>query len=710
MRILFILPDLPYPVSNGGKSKVYNLMSYLSHDHQLDIVCFSDSDNDHLVELKRNVSGIGSVWTVPYPSNMKTVLNTLWNIVSLVPVSLASFWSTKFVSQISSILGNVTYDVVHIDIVNMAQYLPCVSHMPTLHSPNDATSLAYKRLLIHQKWSMEKLKRMFSMWLIRRYERRIYPEFSCVHVVSQDDAYYLKKLCENIHVSAVPIMVDLDDVSVKEKYTVDASDVFRIVCVGNLENQAIYDGVAEILQDIFPKLMDALPEVILTVLGKGACANNFPAYQELINVQLIEWVDDYNQHLSSYDIVLAPDAITAPGVKTRVLNAMIMGLPVVGTPSSFEGLPVHHRQHGFIYHSPQECVNLLIDIAKDRRVCEEIGKNARQLVMGEYALEVLGPRYEKLYLQAIDTYNNKEAGNKLDIETGALVSIILPTYNRAHEIKRAINSILGQTYQNFEVLVIDNHSTDETLEFIQQFNDPRIKIFKVHNQGVIARSRNLGITKATGSYVAFLDSDDWWHREKLSYSVAQLQSGADLVFHDLYIVKQEDSIQQWHTANTHNLAAPVFDDLFLKGRVLNNSSVVVRKHFLDAINGFSENPDLVGAEDLDGWLRIARLTDRFSRIPKTLGYYWLGGGNVTNAERVTMYIKVLIERYSNDVKRLKNVVWLDYTAGRAYYQSGQYQEASRHLRKVKLVANSWKLYLKSKYMLWLMKFSLPQLT
>jgi glycosyltransferase involved in cell wall biosynthesis len=89
-----------------------------------------------------------------------------------------------------------------------------------------------------------------------------------------------------------------------------------------------------------------------------------------------------------------------------------------------------------------------------------------------------------------------------------LVSVVIPTYNHARYLGRALQSVLDQTYKNWEAIVIDNHSTDNTAELIASFADQRITYLKIHNNGVIAASRNAGIRAAKGEWLAFLDSDD----------------------------------------------------------------------------------------------------------------------------------------------------------------------------------------------------------
>ncbi|MBQ0062672.1 MAG: glycosyltransferase family 2 protein [Prevotella sp.] len=100
----------------------------------------------------------------------------------------------------------------------------------------------------------------------------------------------------------------------------------------------------------------------------------------------------------------------------------------------------------------------------------------------------------------------------------ALVSIVTPAYNSSLYIAKSINSVLAQTYANWEMLIVDDGSTDNTLEIVRSYEDKRIKIFNNTHQGA-AEARNLALRQATGKYVAFLDSDDLWLPEKLEKQV-----------------------------------------------------------------------------------------------------------------------------------------------------------------------------------------------
>ena len=99
-----------------------------------------------------------------------------------------------------------------------------------------------------------------------------------------------------------------------------------------------------------------------------------------------------------------------------------------------------------------------------------------------------------------------------------LVSVIIPVYNRMNTIIRAVNSVLNQTYENIEIIIVDDGSTDKTLEILESLNNKKINIFKQTHKGANA-ARNYGIKKANGKYIAFQDSDDEWLPEKLEYQI-----------------------------------------------------------------------------------------------------------------------------------------------------------------------------------------------
>ncbi|MEI9598241.1 glycosyltransferase family 2 protein [Moellerella wisconsensis] len=112
-----------------------------------------------------------------------------------------------------------------------------------------------------------------------------------------------------------------------------------------------------------------------------------------------------------------------------------------------------------------------------------------------------------------------------EIATQELVSIIMPCYNASHYIKDSINSVLNQTYQNFELIIIDDLSTDDSINIINSYSDSRIKLIQLTQNSGAGIARNTGIEVAQGRFIAFLDSDDLWRQNKLEVQLEYMKKG-----------------------------------------------------------------------------------------------------------------------------------------------------------------------------------------
>ena len=260
------------------------------------------------------------------------------------------------------------------------------------------------------------------------------------------------------------------------------------------------------------------------------------------------------------------------------------------------------------------------------------------------------------------------------------ISVVLPTFNRCHVLGRAIDSVLAQTFSEWELIIVDNYSSDQTENLVRSYHSSKIRLFKIHNKGIIAKSRNFGINQAQGNLIAFLDSDDWWAPKKLEISYKFLNTGADLVYHDLYFVKNEDQQYFWKKVKTIQVQEPVHEYLVKSGNALTNSSVVVRKSLLEKIGGLSENMELITWEDYDCWLRVAKHTECFVRINQTLGFYWAGGENMSGPEQTLKNLQVFKYRYLQEFSG--NVPqWFHFAMGRIFFKLQRYDEAKPHLVK-----------------------------
>ena len=197
-----------------------------------------------------------------------------------------------------------------------------------------------------------------------------------------------------------------------------------------------------------------------------------------------------------------------------------------------------------------------------------------------------------------------------------LISIITPAYNAEKYISETIDSVLKQTYVNWELIIIDDCSTDSTSEIVQNYQkkDDRIKYYRLaNNSGAAATPRNKGIEISRGEYIAFLDSDDLWLAEKLEKQIESLKlTNTDLIYtYTAYLLPNKDKMF-YKTRNVNSLLSLI---------VLNPialSSVIVRK--TKNIN-FDIDPKITGAQDLFLWINLYKKGYKFSLLPETLTIY-----------------------------------------------------------------------------------------
>ncbi len=212
-----------------------------------------------------------------------------------------------------------------------------------------------------------------------------------------------------------------------------------------------------------------------------------------------------------------------------------------------------------------------------------------------------------------------------------LVSIIIPTYNRACYISETIKTVLDQTYQSIEIIIIDDGSTDSTRAVVQAINDSRIRYISQENSGLPAVARNHGLRIARGEYIAFLDSDDLWMPDKLEKQISAFNFCPGLLAVATNGIAMKNSLKKNMFTMFRN-ARPSFRQMLNNNMVI-NSSVLMRTDVIREVGFLDEDKRLKTSEDYDYWLRILYFKDNSILILKDrLIIYRLHESNILNPE------------------------------------------------------------------------------
>jgi glycosyltransferase involved in cell wall biosynthesis len=183
------------------------------------------------------------------------------------------------------------------------------------------------------------------------------------------------------------------------------------------------------------------------------------------------------------------------------------------------------------------------------------------------------------------------------------ISVVIPVYNGAKTIQETIQSVLQQTFTDFEIIAIDDGSQDETVEVVKSIGDPRVQIFSYPNGG-LAESRNRGIARARGEFIAFLDADDLWTPDKLEAQLKALEANPKVAVAYSWTDYIDEHSQFLYSGRHGTFNGDVYAQLLIDNFLENGSNPLIRKQALTEVGGFDSSINT--AADWDMWLRLAK--------------------------------------------------------------------------------------------------------
>lgn len=277
-------------------------------------------------------------------------------------------------------------------------------------------------------------------------------------------------------------------------------------------------------------------------------------------------------------------------------------------------------------------------------------------------------------------------------------SVVIPTYNQADFLRIALKSVLDQTFKDFEIIVINNFSCDHTLEVISEFEDPRLNVINFKNNGVIGASRNVGIKASKAEYVAFLDSDDTWHPNKLSKvaRIIEKDPGIGLICHNQDLIREGRVVKQTSYGPPPGFEGDMVAHAMLVCNGPTTSSSTVARKYLNEVNSFSEDPAFITAEDYDMWIKLARIC-RFKFMPEVLGaynYHEISASN--NVELHMNAVLSTLDEHSGGVRnpnRIYSNKQIHARYARIHYGAArQYQRMGHRKKSYSLFLRSLRIY------------------
>lgn len=203
------------------------------------------------------------------------------------------------------------------------------------------------------------------------------------------------------------------------------------------------------------------------------------------------------------------------------------------------------------------------------------------------------------------------------------VSIIIPMYNSEKYLHQCINSVINQTYKNIEIIVVDDHSTDDSIKIINKIKDKRIKLISIRKNKGVANARNTGIKKATGDYICFLDSDDYWYKDKIEKQINYIEKNDYIFIYSSYIYLKSNDKQ--HIAK---VPKKLTYKEALKNTAIFTSTVMLNMKYLTKKD--ITMPDIKAGQDTATWWQILKKGITAYGMEEPLAIYRVGNKSLSS--------------------------------------------------------------------------------
>jgi glycosyltransferase involved in cell wall biosynthesis len=233
------------------------------------------------------------------------------------------------------------------------------------------------------------------------------------------------------------------------------------------------------------------------------------------------------------------------------------------------------------------------------------------------------------------------------------VSVIVPVYNAEKTIKETLRSVLAQTFRDLEVVVVDDGSRDASVEEVMSLGDERLKMLRSDHNGV-SRARNRGILESSGEFIAFLDADDLWKKDKIEKQLKALEERPDAALAYSWVDRIDENGRILGQAGRFGLSGNLYSHILLVDFLVNGSTPLIRRDALFSAGLFE--PSLEPAEDWDLWIRLAEKHE-FTAV-KTVHVLYRSQGGTASSNTIKLEeaaLKVINKAFSRAPASLRNL-------------------------------------------------------
>lgn len=391
MRILFLSPTLPFPLTDGGRIRVFNLLKQIALKNDVTLLALETqpTDKDSIV----NVEQLGvKVHLVQYASTLpalsaKTFFSALFK---RQPITVARYDVPVYREKFRELLTTETFDIVHYEMFHTAQF-HTDTDLPGVLSLQNVDSAIWQRL----QRETESLFYRCAYWsqkrAFQRYERVLSPKFDVVTCTSEVDAAVFERYCAEGTVRVIPNGVDVTHFSPDHA----SEDAAHLIYIGSMDWYPNEDAARFFAEEILPQIQKDVPDVKFTIVG-GNPSVRVQGLTDMDGVVVTGRVPEIKPYFAEATVFVVPLRIGS-GTRLKILEALAMGKAVVSTRVGAEGLALRDGEEILIADEPDTFADAVTRLLTDRALRQKIGANGRVRVEQDYDWYSIAEKLHTVY-------------------------------------------------------------------------------------------------------------------------------------------------------------------------------------------------------------------------------------------------------------------------------------------------------------------------
>ena len=392
-KILFVTTRIPYPPWEGHQIRTYNLLKRVCEKHEVKLVSFVRSDEDpaHADHLRTICKSVDLIKIPADQSKLKLLTTILAGVVTKTPFVVRKYSAPEMEQKLRQVIAQDSPDLIHFDMLPLAQYIPLCGDTPTVLNDHNVESLLVERRAEATSSIPEKVFFSNQAPKLEQFESYASKNATEILVCSQDDADILSKMADGKQMHIIANGVDIEQFVPSADVQVDPNKIIFVGGMGWFPNK---DGMNFFIKEVMPLISEVIPASSLTVVGKS---DGLEIPDQLKDkVSATGFVDDFRPLVHEAGVYILPLRVGS-GTRLKLLEAMAMGKAIVSTRIGAEGVVLEDGENILMADSPQDIAAAVIKLMNDEQLRDRLGKAAHEQAEKLYDWRILGDKLLAVY-------------------------------------------------------------------------------------------------------------------------------------------------------------------------------------------------------------------------------------------------------------------------------------------------------------------------